>query len=232
MLNIASIGQLLICISILWVFVTIVSSINAISMNQIRFDIPNNQTHEIHITHFQKSLLDTNIHSFSSQIPVNSHRVASLEKVFTNISAKLDDIKKAISESRNPGWDSLITFISGAAVAVIGLIVGTIFIDYRQMPILSLDGTNSPLVSPIDIPLYDLEDVRIPLSLRRFNVRYRVNRISIRNNGPRAATNCKAILLKNIMVNKEEIKICCLHINLYNFCCRSGSIARPMYSTL
>ena len=121
-----------------------------------------------------------------------------------NIVEELEGIKRAINGTHNPVSDITI----GALVAALGLLGGTLAVDrivtYWRRPRLFLDKSNSPLVKGIDIAIYDIKESIIPSNLRKFTLRYRVNRVLIRNDGPQAARNCKGILSKD----SEELKVC------------------------
>lgn len=77
-----------------------------------------------------------------------------------------------------------------------------IFVLMRR-PKLDLDKVHSPLVRTIGLVSYLIDDARVPLNLRTFEIIYKINTVVVQNNGWKAAKNCKGIL----NIGNEEVKV-------------------------
>jgi len=62
---------------------------------------------------------------------------------------------------------------------------------------------HSPLVKTIGLLAYLVDDARVPLNLRTFEILYKINTVLVQNNGWKAAKNCKGIL----NIGNEEVKV-------------------------
>ena len=74
---------------------------------------------------------------------------------------------------------------------------------FPRRPKLDLDKVHSPLVKTIGLVAYLIDDARVPLNLRTFEIIYKINTVVVQNNGWKAAKNCKGIL----NIGNEEVKV-------------------------
>lgn len=94
-------------------------------------------------------------------------------------------------------------FAISGAVAGAALFVANILLDIWRRPRIEIDTSEIPVV-PIDLVIFETDDILIPIHLRRLTIRYWVSRIIVRNRGRNAGENCKGILA----INNDELKVC------------------------
>ena len=128
---------------------------------------------------------------------------ASVEKIKNIVNTTANDIRNSIRKTINDIRSALLDL--GITLAVAGSIVVAaiaIFILMRR-PRLGLDKVHSPLVKTIGLNAYLIDDARVPLNLRTFEIIYKINTVLVQNNGWKAAKNCKGIL----NIGNEEVKV-------------------------
>jgi hypothetical protein len=109
-------------------------------------------------------------------------------------------ITSSDSGSHELDWSLLVMQFVISGLVVGGALLGSnIALDWYRKPFLSIDREKAPKSAQIDLDLYEVDN-----PVYGFKVQYIVNRISIRNSGKNAATNCKGI----IKINETEEKIC------------------------
>ncbi|MGA9149051.1 MAG: hypothetical protein WBZ36_00630 [Candidatus Nitrosopolaris sp.] len=127
----------------------------------------------------------------------------SVEKIKNIVNTTANDVRNSIRKTINDIHNALLDL--GITLAVIGSIVVAaiaIFVLMRR-PKLVLDKVHSPLVKTIGLVAYLIDDVRVPLNLRTFEINYKINTVVVQNNGWKAAKNCKGIL----NIGNEEVKV-------------------------
>jgi hypothetical protein len=135
------------------------------------------------------------------QIPNNI--AASVEKIKNIVNTTANDIRNSIRTTINDIRSALLDL--GITLAVAGSIVVAaiaIFILMRR-PRLGLDKVHSPLVKTIGLNAYLIDDARVPLNLRTFEIIYKINTVLVQNKGRKPAKNCKGIL----NIGNEEVKV-------------------------
>ena len=135
------------------------------------------------------------------QIPNNI--AASVEKIKNVVNTTANDIRNSIRKTINDIRSALLDL--GITLAVAGSIVAAaiaIFILMRR-PRLGLDKVHSPLVKTIGLNAYLIDDARVPLNLRTFEIIYKINTVLVQNKGRKPAKNCKGIL----NIGNEEVKV-------------------------
>src|SRR5215831_662149 len=131
------------------------------------------------------------------QIPNNI--AASVEKIKNIVNTTANDIRNSIRKTINDIRNTLLDL--GITLAVVGSIVVAaiaVFVLIRR-PRLGLDKVHSPLVKTIGLVAYLVDDTRVPLNLRTFEI----NTVLVQNRGWKAAKNCKGIL----NIGNEEVKV-------------------------
>ena len=135
------------------------------------------------------------------QIPNNI--AASVEKIKNVVNTTANDIRNSIRKTINDIRNTLLDL--GITLAVVGSIVVAaiaVFVLIRR-PRLGLDKVHSPLVKTIGLVAYLVDDARVPLNLRTFEIIYKINTVLVQNRGWKAAKNCKGIL----NIGNEEVKV-------------------------
>ncbi len=134
------------------------------------------------------------------EIPNNI--AASVEKIKNIVNTTANDIRNSIRKTINDIGNTLSSI--GIALAVIGSIVAAaiVILVLMRRPRLGLDK-HSPLVKTIGLVAYLIDDARIPLNLRTFEIIYKINTVLVQNKGWKAAKNCKGIL----NIGNEEVKV-------------------------
>jgi hypothetical protein len=135
------------------------------------------------------------------QIPSNiSANVQRIRDIFNATATDVrSEIKTIVSDTRNALLQIGITFGEVGSIAI-GLVAASALI---RRPWLSLDKVYSPLVRRIELGAYDIDDSRLPFSLRTFKIGYKINTVLVRNKGWKAAKNCKGIL----RIGNDEVKV-------------------------
>jgi hypothetical protein len=127
----------------------------------------------------------------------------SIEKIKNIVNTTANDIRNSIRNTINDIRNALLDL--GIMLAVIGSIAVAaiaIFVLMRR-PKLDLDRVHSPLVKTIGLVAFLIDDARVPLNLRTFEIIYKINTVVVQNNGWKAAKNCKGIL----NIGNEEVKV-------------------------
>jgi hypothetical protein len=110
---------------------------------------------------------------------------------------------------------SIGNIVVGALIAALGLFIGNYFLDIKRnrekRPILQIGRKGNPYVleTDIELPIYDIgkSDPNLPSNLRQISrlvLRYRVNRIKVKNDGNSAAEDCKGLIIQDDI----ETKVC------------------------
>ena len=138
----------------------------------------------------------------------------SLQQIPNNISANMkrirdivnatasdfrNEIRTIVNDTRNALLQIGITFGEVGSIAV-ALVAASALI---RRPWLRLDKVYSPLIRRIELGAYDIDDSRIPFSLRTFKISYKINTVLVKNKGWKAAKNCKGIL----RIGNDQVKV-------------------------
>ena len=108
----------------------------------------------------------------------------------------------------------VITGIISGVTTFLGLFGAWSLLDWKRdrqiRPVLQIDQKENPYVlgTGIHISIYDVSKPDLPPELReisKLDLRYRVNRITVRNNGNSAAEDCKGLIINQ---DGREMKVC------------------------